>query len=416
MTADTLLVRDAAQVVTVGDDGLAVNQDTDLAIAAGEVQAIGDDAAAALPDGEPSRTIDATGQAVLPGFVDPHTHALFAGDRSDEFAAKLRGKTYQEILAAGGGILRTVRAVREATDEQLRDNLRQQLDVMVTHGTTTVEVKTGYGLDTETELRMLEAIEAVDASHPVDVVPTYLGAHAVPPEIDREEYVTEVIEDQLPAVADQGIAGYVDVFCDEGAFTREEARRILEAGADHGLAVKIHAEEFSRLGGATLAAELGATSADHLLQATDVDAAALAGSGVVPVLLPGTAFSIGAAYADPGLFADAGAEVALATDFNPNCHSQSMQFAVTLACVEMGMTPEDAIIAATRNAALALDRAEGLGTLQPGTVADALLLDAPSYVDVPYRFAVNTVDTVIKGGEVVVEPGSGTGEAASVGQ
>jgi imidazolonepropionase len=287
---------------------------------------------------------------------------------------------------------------------------------MVAHGTTTVEVKTGYGLDTETELRMLEAIAAVDRTHPVDVVPTYLGAHAVPPETDREEYVTEVIEDQLPAVADQGIAAYVDVFCDEGAFTREEARRILEAGADHGLAIKIHAEEFSRLGGATLAAELGATSADHLLQATDVDAAALAGSGVVPVLLPGTAFSIGAAYADPDLFSAAGAEVALATDFNPNCHSQSMQFAVTLACVEMGMTPEEAIVAATRNAALALDRTEGLGTLQPGTVADAILLDAPSYVDVPYRFAVNTVDTVIKGGEVVVEPGSGTGEAASVGQ
>ncbi len=399
-----LLVRDASQVVTVGDGGLAIHDDASLAVADGEILAVGPDASD-VTNGDADQIVDASGKAVIPGFVDPHTHALFAGDRSDEFAAKLRGKTYQEILAAGGGILRTVEAVRTASTETLRENLRAQLDVMLAHGTTTVEVKTGYGLDTETELEMLDVIGDVDETHPIDVVPTFLGAHAVPPDVEQATYVGQVIEDQLPAVADQGIATYVDVFCDDGAFTVEESRRILEAGLDHGLEVKIHAEEFAHLGGARLAAELGATSADHLLQADEVDAAALAGSGVVPVLLPGTAFSLGADYADPTLFEDAGAEVALATDFNPNCHSQSMQFAVSLGCVEMGMTPENALVAATRNAAMALDRTDGLGTLEPGTPADAVVLDAPSYVDIPYRFGVNVVDTVIKDG-TVVEPGA----------
>ena len=397
----TLLVHDAAQVVTVEDGGLEVHQDAAIAMADGDVLEVGPTAEIEGNYPEADERIDADGQAVIPGFVDPHTHALFAGDRADEFAAKLRGKTYQDILAEGGGILRTVEAVREASFDELLTHLLAQLDVMLAHGTTTVEVKTGYGLDTETELKMLEVIAAADEEHPIDVVPTYLGAHAVPQDKSQAEYVEEVLDKQIPAVVGQGIAEYVDVFCDEGVFTAEESRRILEVGIEHGLDAKIHAEEFARLGGAQIAADLGATSADHLLQATEEDAKAMAEAGVSPVLLPGTAFSIGAEYADPTLFEDAGADVALASDFNPNCHSQSMQFAVTLGCVEMGMAPEDALLAATRNAALAVDRTDGRGTLRPDTPADAVILDAPSYVDVPYRFAVNVVDTVIKGGEVV---------------
>lgn len=401
-SAIDLLIRNAEQIVTVESGELTVHENASLAVDGDSVSEIAptDTVESAFPN--PEHVIDASGKAVLPGFIDPHTHALFAGDRSDEFAAKLRGKTYQEILAEGGGILRTVRAVREADDETLLENLRNNLDVMAAHGTTTVEVKTGYGLDTETELRMLEAIDRADQSHPLDVIPTFLGAHAVPEEKSREEYVTAVIEDQLPAVADQGIAEFVDVFSDEGAFTAEEARRILEAGRDHGLKVKIHAEEFRRLGGAQIAADLAGTSADHLLQATDADAEALSDAGVIPVLLPGTAFSLGADYADPERFQQAEANIALATDFNPNCHSQSMQFAITLGCVEMEMSPEAALLGATRNAALALDRTRQ-GTLQPGTAADAIILDAPSYEHVPYRFGVNTVDTVIKAG-TVLEP------------
>jgi imidazolonepropionase len=396
-----LLIRNADQIVTVESGNLEVQENMSLAVAGDTVSEIGqtDSVESAFPN--PDRVIDASGKAVLPGFIDPHTHALFAGDRSDEFAAKLRGKTYQDILADGGGILRTVRAVREATDKTLLENLRSHLDVMAAHGTTTVEVKTGYGLDTETELRMLEVIEQADQNHPLDVVPTFLGAHAVPEGQSREAYVEAVIEDQLPAVADQGIAEFVDVFCDEGAFTAGEARRILEAGRDYGLKVKIHAEEFSRLGGAQIAADLAGTSADHLLQATEADASALSDSGVIPVLLPGTAFSLGAEYADPEPLQQAGADVALATDFNPNCHSQSMQFAITLGCVGMGMSPEAALVGATRNGALALDRTDGRGTLQPGTPADAVILDAPSYEHVPYRFGVNTVETVIKAGSVL---------------
>lgn len=345
--------------------------------------------------------VDANGRAVLPGFVDAHTHGLFAGDRSDEFAAKLRGKTYQEILSEGGGILRTVRAVRQASDERLLGNLLGHLDTMLAHGTTTVEVKSGYGLDASTELRMLELIAAADARHPIDVVPTFMGAHAVPEGRDAEDYTTEVVDEQLPAVAEQGIAEFCDVFCEEGVFSVAQSRRVLEAGLEHGLTPKIHAEELTHLGGAKLGAEVGAASADHLLHATAEDATALAAAGVTPVLLPGTAFSLGAEYADPGQFADTGTPVAVASDFNPNCHSPSMGMALALACMGMGMAPRDALDGITRGGALALDRAAGAGTLTEGAPGDLVVLDAPSHVHVPYSFGVNRVTTVLKDGVVV---------------
>ncbi|WP_148680440.1 imidazolonepropionase [Halovivax ruber] len=412
------VVHDAAEVV-VGPDSDATGTDVTLeryedaavAIVDGSVAAVGptDEVTREYPPANAETAVDATGRSVIPGFVDSHTHSVFAGDRSDEFAARLRGADYQEILAEGGGILRTVRAVREASDDELVANLTAQLDAALEHGTTTIEVKSGYGLDRETELRLLAAIDRAGESHPVDVVPTFMGAHAVPEDEDAAGYTQRVIDEQLPAVADQGIATFCDVFCEEDVFTPEQSRRILEAGREHGLTPKIHAEEFARTGGAQIGADVGAVSADHLLRATDEDAAALAEADVVATLLPAAAFSLDTEYADPTQFREAGATVALASDFNPNCHAQSMGFTVALACAKMKMTPEAALTAATRGGARALDAGDGgasgvptaAGTIRPGAPGDLLVLDAPSYVHVPYSFGVNRVDTVLKGGERV---------------
>ncbi|WP_276256118.1 imidazolonepropionase [Halomontanus rarus] len=347
--------------------------------------------------------VDASGKSVLPGFVDCHTHALFAGDRSDEFEAKLRGKSYQEILAEGGGILRTVRHVREATEDELVERLREHLETMLAHGTTTVEVKSGYGLDTATELKMLSAIERAGEGQPVDVVPTFMGAHAVPEGTDADAYTDAVADDQLPAVAEQGIAEFCDVFCEADVFSVAQSRRILEAGVERGLRPKIHADEFVRLGGAALAAELSAASADHLLQSTDDDVDALLEAGVTPVLLPGTAFGLGGEYPDLAPYRERNAIPAVATDFNPNCHARSLGFAATLACVGMGMTPAEAILGITCRGAAALDREDGLGTLETGSPADLVVIDGPSYRHLPYTYDGNVVETVVKDGEVAVD-------------
>lgn len=430
MTDVQTVVYDAAELVvgptssstagngsTDGNGTLETHEEAAIAVVDGDVAMVGDSHAVRreYPAENADTAIDASGRTVIPGFVDPHTHAVFAGDRSDEFAAKLRGKSYQEILEAGGGILRTVEAVREASTAELAANLETQLDLMLAHGTTMAEVKTGYGLDTETELRLLDAIESAVGDHPVDVVGTFMGAHAVPADRDADDYVDEVVEEQLPAAADHPASEFCDVFCEEGVFTVEQSRRILEAAREHGLKAKIHAEEFTRLGSAQLAADLGAVSADHLLHANEADAEALAAAGVVPVLLPGTAFALDEEYADAAQFQAAGASVALATDLNPNCYSQSMGFAVALACNGMRMAPADALVAATRNAALAIDRDDGTGTLREGTAADIAIVDGPSHVHVPYNFGVNTVDAVLKDGEVVADGTGGAVETAGEG-
>ena len=394
-------------------------EDAAVAIVDGEVAAVGPTATVTerYPPEDATHSVDAAGNAVIPGFVDSHTHAVFAGDRSDEFAAKLRGTSYQEILAEGGGILRTVRAVREASDDELLELLSDRLDAMLAHGTTTVEVKSGYGLDVETELRLLDVLDRADAEHPVDVVPTFMGAHAVPEGRETDDYVDEVVGEQLPAVEEQGVAAFCDVFCEEDVFSVAQSRRVLEAGRERGLAPKVHAEEFVRLGGAQLAADLEAVSADHLLHAADEDVAALLEANVVPVMLPGTAFALGTDYADARAFRDAGAPLAVASDFNPNCYAPSMGFAASLACVGMGLSPAEAVRACTRGGARALgaDRpgafpegpplAPKAGTLEPGAPGDVLVLDAPSSVHVPYRFGENVVRVVVKGGEPVVDPG-----------
>ncbi|KTG07709.1 imidazolonepropionase [Haloprofundus marisrubri] len=398
------VVYNASQVATPTDESeLETVRDGAVAVDDGVVVAVGstDEVVRDYPPANATAAIDAAGKTVLPGFVDPHTHALFAGDRADEFTAKLRGATYQEILAEGGGILRTVRAVREATREQLVENLLEQLDVMLAHGTTTVEVKSGYGLDVETEVKMLEAIAEADDHHPIDVVSTFMGAHAVPKDTDADSYVDHVVEEQLPAVAERGLAEFCDVFCEAGVFSVEQSRRVLEAGQEHGLKPKIHADEFERLGGAGLAVELGAMSADHLLQSTAEDIESLRDSDVTPVLLPGTAFALATEYADASAFENADIPVAIATDFNPNCFSQSMEFAIELACNGMRMSPASAIRAATKTAAAALDRTDGTGTLQEGAPGDLVVVDVPDYEHLPYNFGVTNVETVIKCGEVV---------------
>lgn len=385
------------------DEVLELISDGAIAIVDRSIAAVGptDAVTSAYPPEEAVWTVDASGQTILPGYVDAHTHAVFAGDRSDEFAMKLRGQSYQEILAEGGGILRTVRAVRKTSEDTLVQNLHSHLDRMLAHGTTTVEVKSGYGLDLDNELKLLRAIERADRRHPIDIVPTFLGAHAIPPDHEPAEYITRVVEEQLPAVGEQGIAEFCDVFCDDGAFDVSQSRRVLEAGRDHGLKPKIHADEFARLGASQLAAEVGAASADHLLQSNTTDIQALVDAGVIPVLLPGTAFQIGGEYADARAFCDRGSPVGLATDFNPNCHTRSMSFAVALACTEMGLTPAEAIRGGTRDAALALDRHEGVGTLREGAPADLSIVDAPSHVHIPYTPGENLIVSVVKGGERV---------------
>ena len=408
-----LVIHDAAEVVVGPEENrLRTLTGGAIAIEDGAVVAVGptEDVCLEYPPDEAARAFDATGKTVLPGFVDPHTHAVFAGDRSDEFAAKLCGATYQEIMAEGGGILRTVRAVRNADTERLVANLLDQLDVMLAHGTTTAEVKSGYGLDVESELRLLEAIDRADSRHPVDLVPTFMGAHAVPDEAaDTTQYVDAVIDEQLPAVAEQGVATFCDVFCEEGVFDVDQSRRVLEAGTEYGLTPKVHAEEFTRLGGAQLAADVGAASADHLLHATEADATALASNDVTPVFLPGTAFALGEEYASLDAFRAADAPVALATDLNPNCYSQSMQFAVALGCLGMRMTPAEATTAATAHAARAIDRTDGSGTLAEGAPGDIVIADVPTHVHLPYNFAVNNVATVLKRGTVVYTHAADTG-------
>ncbi len=346
--------------------------------------------------------IDAGGRCVLPGFVDAHTHAVFAGERADEFEMRLRGASYAEILAQGGGILSSVRATRAATRAELLKLLLGRLDRFLEHGTTTVEIKTGYGLDTETELRSLDVISAATERHAIDIVPTFLGAHAIPPEFpDAKTYADHVADDMIPRIEDN--ADFVDVFCEQGVFDVDSSRRVLRAALDRGYKLKVHADELAHSGGSQLAAELGATSADHLLFADEADREALVHAGVIPVLLPATAFTLRAPYADAQALMNADAAVALATDYNPNAWCENMQFAIALACHQMRMTPAQAISAATINSAAANAREDEVGSLEIGKLGDLVILDARNHKHVGYRFGSNNAWKVIKTGDVVYD-------------
>lgn len=408
MKADLLLVN-AGQLLTLA--GPAPRRGPGMAdlglVTHGAVAVRDGKVLAAGPEGqvrahfEAGRELDAGGRVVMPAFVDPHTHVLYAGNRIDEFEMRLRGATYQEIMAAGGGIMRTVRATRAASDEQLLRESAARLARMRAQGTATVEVKSGYGLDVEAELRMLRLVPALARESGLRLVPTFLGAHAVPAEYAGrpEAYVDLVVEEMLPQVA--GLAEYCDVFCDEGAFTLEQTARILRRAKALGLGVKVHADEFANLGAAELAVELGAASADHLMVTPPAARERLARSSTAAVLLPGTSFGLKSGhYADGRAWVDAGAVVALATDCNPGtAPSESMPFAIALACRMMGLTPAEAVVAATLNAAYAVGRAEVVGSLEPGKAADIAILDAEDYRELAYRFGGPIVHRVIVGGK-----------------
>lgn len=355
-----------------------------------------------LPDAE---RLDGRGGTLVPGFVDPHTHLPWAGSREEEFAARLAGKTYQEIAAAGGGILSTVAATRRAGEDELAANVRRRLDQMLAWGTTTAEAKSGYGLSKDDELKQLRAIRAASDAHAVDLVPTLMAAHEVPPEWrhDRDRYLDLICEEIVPAAAEQGLACFCDVFCEQGVFTPAESRRVLEAGVRHGLSPRLHADEFVDSGGAELAGELGALSADHLIAVSPAGVEALARSGVTAVLLPGTSFFLMKhKYAPARKLVEAGVPVALATDCNPgSCHTESMPMVFVLSVIELGLTIEEALTAATLNSACCLGLGGEIGSVETGKRADLVLLDAPNLLHLAYHFGINPVAAVVKGGRVV---------------
>lgn len=338
----------------------------------------------------------------LPGFIDSHTHPVYAATREDEYEMRSQGRTYQEIAALGGGIRSSVNKVRAASEELLLEKARVLEPVFLQHGTTTVEAKSGYGLTVEDELKMLRAIARLRTESLLEWVPTFLGAHAVPPEYAgrSDEYTRLIINEMLPRVAAEQLAEFCDVFCEENYFSREQSRAILTAAAAKGLRLKIHAEEFSNQGGAALAAELGAVSADHLEHVSDAGIAAMKSSGTVATLLPGTAFNLGLKQYPPARrLIDAGVPVALATDFNPgSSYSPNMQLMLSMACSQMRMTPAEAITAATINAAWALGRADRLGSLEPGKQADIIGLAVENYRIIPYFYGVNHCRLTIKRG------------------
>ncbi len=420
MTPVDLLIVGAGELVTMAGGPRRGDRMKDagvipggaLAARDGRIVAVGpaDEVLAAVETGPGTQVIDARGRAVIPGFVDPHTHLCFAGDRAEEFALRLGGATYQELAARRGGILNTQRDTRSASQaERVHLGLRR-LDQLALNGTTTVEVKSGYGLNTDDELKQLRAIREMGRRHPLTVVPTFMGAHEVPPEYRsrREGYVDLLVEEMLPAVAAQpGLARYVDVFTEQGVFSVAESRRILEKAKALGFGVKVHADELSDLGGAALAAELGAISAEHLLHTTDEGLARLAEAGTVAVCLPGTSFCLmNAPYARARRMIELGCTVALASDFNPgSCPAYAMPFIITLACMHMGLDPSEALAAATINAAAAIGLEAEVGSLEVGKLADVVILSTPTHWHIPYHMGMGVVEKVVKQGKLIVDEG-----------
>ncbi len=347
--------------------------------------------------------IEFPGMLAVPGFIDSHTHLVFGGSRENDFSMKLAGKTYLEILESGGGILNTLQSTRSATQKELESNAFSYAESMLSMGTTTIEAKSGYGLDTENELKMLQSLENLRPKLPINFISTFMGAHAIPPEYEdrTDEYVDLVVNEMIPIVADKGLAEYCDVFCEEGVFDIEQSRRILLAAKDSGMKLKVHADEIVHLGGASLAAEVGAVSADHLLRASSEGLEDMLKAGTVASLLPATAFSLDTDYADARKMIEMGLPVALATDFNPNCANESLFFTVALACYKMKMQPREALSAITINAAHAVDRGSTHGSIEVGKAADLLILDCPNPEYLTWRFGSNLVHTVISMGQVV---------------
>ena len=382
------------------DDPLGTIRNGAVAISGGRIAATGPsaDILRAFPDAE---RLDAGGRLVMPGFVDPHTHLVHGGDRTAEMEKRLRGATYLEILKSGGGIHSTVRATRDASGEELTASARRRMMLAAAHGTTTIEIKSGYGLEPETELKMLRCIKTLAASAPIDVVSTYLGAHTLPPGRERAAVVSELTGPDLRKM--RRYSEFCDVFCEDGAFTPDESMMILKAAKAEGFKLKIHAGQFNALGAAGMAAGLGAVSADHLEELAPGEAELMARSGTVAVLLPGVPFFLqGKRYADGRELADKGVSVALATDYNPgSCPSYSMPFMIALGVFQCGLTAWEAVRAATVTAAAAIDRDRTTGSLVPGKDADLIILDIEKPSEIPYYFGTNPVHRVFRLGEEI---------------
>lgn len=408
MQTSNLLIENIGQLVTVdpasmtADNPLGIIPDASIRVDSGRIAWVG-------PSAEMNRSaypshfwIDAQRRVLLPGFIDSHTHTIFAGDRANEFEMRLQGKTYLEIAEAGGGILKTVLATRQASVEELEKLTLQRLQRMLAFGVTTVEVKSGYGLDFDSELKCLNVLKRLQAISPVSIVPTYMGGHDIPPEYQgrTDAYVDLLCKEQIPAIAAQHLAVFCDVFCEKGYFDVAQSRRILETARQYGLKLKIHAEEFCNLEGAELAGALQATSADHLLHISDKGISALKAGGTVATLLPGTAFYLKLKdYAPAQALLKAGVPVALATDFNPgSCTIDNLQLIMALACLKMDMQPVDVIKSVTLNAAMALDLQQDRGSLTVGKRADMALFDMHSYHELLYRMGSNLLcDVFVEG-------------------
>ncbi|MGG3470590.1 imidazolonepropionase [Neobacillus pocheonensis] len=417
-----IFIRNASQLVTLQGSSKAplvkgamselnIIENGSVWIEDGMIQSVGTDKELAVKYGAriaEAEVVDASGKLVTPGLVDPHTHVVFAGSRENEFNMRLQGATYMEIMNAGGGIHATTRATQAASHEQLFSESYERLNVFLRHGVTTVEAKSGYGMEWATELKQLEVAKDLNEKHVIDVVSTFMGAHAVPKEYKEnpDAFVDLLIDEMIPKVAELGLAEFNDVFCEHGVFTPEQSRRILEAGKRHGLLAKIHADEIEPYEGAELAAEVGAVSADHLLKASEKGMKAMAEKGVVGVLLPGTAYFLMAESANGRKMIDLGVPVALSTDCNPGSSpTVSLPFIMSLGCLKMGMTPAEVITATTINAAHAINRAGEIGSLEVGKKGDLTIFNVPNYMKLQYSYGVNHVDTVVKNGSVVVRGG-----------
>nr|WP_054876702.1 imidazolonepropionase [Oxobacter pfennigii] len=354
-----------------------------------------------------TKIIDAKDKTVTPGLIDPHTHLIHGGSREHELEMKLMGVPYIDILKKGGGILSTVKATRAMSKEELKKKVKKSMDKMLLHGTTTCESKSGYGLNFEDEVKCLELIRELKGDHPLTLVPTYMGAHAVPLEYrdTREKYIELMIDKVIPYIAQQGLAEFIDCFCEEGVFSIEESRRILNCGKNYGLKIKIHGDEIEPMGGTELAAELNAVSAEHLLATSEKGMIAMQRKGVMPVLLPATSFYLMLnKYADAKRMMELNLPIALATDYNPGtCPTESLQTVMTFACFGMKLTPKEIITAMTINAACAIGKQDTIGSIAPGKKADIVIFDAPNLNYFIYHFGINHVDSVIKNGRVVVD-------------
>ena len=406
---ELLTLQGASQKPVIGErmKELGIIKRGSIAINKGKIVAVGktEDITSRFVGKE---TFDASQKVVMPGFVDSHTHLVFAGSREDEFEKRIQGASYLQILREGGGILKTVKETRRATKEELVETCLKTLKVMLEHGTTTVEAKSGYGLTTADEIKCLEVMRLLNEKQPIDIVPTFMGAHATPPEYEKnpQEYVNLVINEMIPTVAKHKLAEFCDAFCEKGVFNITQSKNILLNAKKHGLKPKLHADEMTSIGGAELAAELKAVSAEHLIFASDEGMRAMAKKRVIAVLLPGAAFSLmSGRYVDARKMINLGVSVALGTDYNPSCWTETLQIVLALACHQMRMTPAEAISSATINAAHAVHRATEVGSLEVGKKADVIVLNIPNHKFVGYRFGVNLVKTVFKEGNLVVDDG-----------